>query len=390
EKYHSFGWYYVNKARYEWRINDDLSNAIKFQKKGIEAWSKIPNDGEYLSSQGYNMLGAYYLFCGDFEEAEKNHNRVLDACKKYNNLYQFWPLVSLSRLNIIKGNLQKAKELILRCSNVAKELNSTYGIFTSLTQNGNYLYQEGNYDEALRAHQDSLIYREQYGDPSTIFWGYFGIFDFYYHRFKITQDKAFLTQAEQTFTDLQKLNKTHSDNKTIENYTNYAQALILKHGNVRKRVNAIDILEELIELNTSNIGFKLNLLELLFEDALLSEDQDTINQIDELMVDIRKIPLRHNPQAIFEFISQQIFLAKYNYFIKGNPSLALNILNDAKDRIGIYKLYNLVNELDAEIEVLEREITKWDNLDISIRDRIKNSEFSKYIQQAMSIADKQM
>ena len=117
---------------------------------------------------------------------------------------------------------------------------------------------------------------------------------------------------------------------------------------------------------------------------------DTINQIDELMVKISKVPLRNNPQAIFGFISQQIFLAKYNYYIKGDPSIALDILNDAIDRINTYKLDNLVNELDAEIHSLEKEFTKWENLDISVKDRINNSQFSKYIQQALSIADKQL
>jgi hypothetical protein len=40
------------------------------------------------------------------------------------------------------------------------------------------------------------------------------------------------------------------------------------------------------------------------------------------------------------------------------------------------------------IDRLESDITKWDKVDISIRDRIKTSEFSKYIQQALEIADK--
>ncbi len=134
----------------------------------------------------------------------------------------------------------------------------------------------------------------------------------------------------------------------------------------------------------------IGLLELLFEDVLLTEDQDTINKIDALMMKINKIPLRNNLQAIFALISHQIFLAKYNDYIKGDPSLALDILNDAKDRINTYKLDNFVNELDAEIQVLEREITKWDNLDISVNARIKDSEFSKYIEEAFNIANQQI
>ncbi|MHA2248935.1 MAG: tetratricopeptide repeat protein [Candidatus Kariarchaeaceae archaeon] len=390
EKYHCIGHYYDTKAYFEFRIKDDLSNAINFQKKSIETWSKIPEDGEYYSTRGHINLGAFYQARGDFEEAEKTYNRALDTIKKYNNLWEFWPLDNLSELNFVKGDLQKAKELTMQKLDVAKRLNSPYGIFVSLSWKGDYLYQEGNYDEAIQAYQEGLEYRKQHGDPLPIFFGYFEIFNFYYQRFKLNKDKAFFTLAEQTLTDLQELSKTHSDNKTLVNYTNYAHSLILKHGNVRKRANATDMLEELLEFYPHNIGISLNLMDLLFEDVIQSEDQDTINQIDELMVKMSKVPLRNNPQAIFDFISQQVFLAKYNYYIKGDPSLALDILNDAKDRINTYKLDNLVNELDAELQVLEREFTKWENLDISVKDRIKMSEFSKYIHQALSIADKQL
>lgn len=87
------------------------------------------------------------------------------------------------------------------------------------------------------------------------------------------------------------------------------------------------------------------------------------------MVKISKDPLRNNPQAIFAFISKHIFLAKYSFYIKRDPRVALKILNDAKDRIKTFKL---------------------DNLDISVKERIKQSEFNKYVQQALSLADKQM
>ena len=389
EKYSCIGNYYAIKAMYEWKIKDDISNAIEYQKKCIEAFSKIPEDGELHSVKAHNNLGELYRFIGDFEEAEKSYNRVLDVSKKYNDLGQLIALENLSELNFDKGNLQKAKELNMQRLDVAKGFNHTYGVFVSLRQKGFYLYQEGNYDEAIKAHQESLVYRKQHGDPLQIFWGYFWIFEFYYQRFIITKDKAFLTQAKQRLTDLQELSKTQSDNKTIANYTNYAQALILKNGNFKKKGKAAAFFEELIEFYPNDIEFSLNLLELLFKDVIQSEDQDTIDQIDELMVKINKIPLRNNPRAIFDFISQQIFLAKYNYYIKGDPSLALDILNDAKDRLNTYKLDNLVNDLDAEIHGLERELTKWEHLDVSIKYRIKASEFSKYIQEAMKIADKQ-
>lgn len=395
EKYYCIGWYYCTKAFDTSKLSqprsiDDLSSAIIIQKKCIEAWSKIPEDGEFYSAIGYEILGHHYGMSGNSEESEKSTNRALDALKEYNNQWQLSPLGNLSYMNFLKGDLQKAKELNEQRLEVAKHFDTAYGISGSLTVKGSYLYQEGHYDEAIKTHQESLLYRKQHGDPLTIFWGNYYIFDFYYHRFKITKDKAFLIHAEQTLADLQKLSKTHSDNITVINYTNYVYSLILKHGNIRKKGKAIDILEELIKIYPNDIGISLNLLELLFEDVIQSEDQDTIDQIDELMEKISKIPERTSLQAIFGFISQRIFLAKYNYYIKGDPSLALEILHAAKDQLITYKLDNLVKELRAEIQILETEFTKWDNIDISVKDRIKGSEFNKYIEEALNIADKQM
>ena len=389
EKYICIGWYYNLKAEYEENITANFSNAIKFIKKCMKARSKIPKDGEYYSARGNINLGFYYRENGDFEEAEKTLHQSLDACKKYNNLDQLWSLFNLSSLSFIKGDLQKAMELNMHGLGIAKRFNNTFGIYQGLTRKGNYLLQEGNYDEAIKTYHESLVYRKQHGDPLQIFWGHFLIFDFYYQRFKITKDKAFLTQAEQTLIDLQELSKTHSDNKIVLNYANYAHSLILMHGNIMKKAKSMGIMQELMNFYPNDIRISLSLLALLFQDVIQSEDQDTINQIDELMVKISKIPLRNNPQAIFSFISQEIFLANYNYYIKGDPSLALDLLNDAKDRINTYKLDNLVKELDAEIQLLEREITKWEHLDLSIKDRIKKSEFNKYVHQALIIADRQ-
>jgi len=390
EKYYCIGWYYMVKALVETVIKDDFPNAIGFQKKCIEAWSNIPREGEYYSASGYNNLGLYYLESGDLKEAEKSYNRALDVFKQYNNEFQLSPLGNLAWLNAVKGDLQKAMELNIQEISLARRLNSAEGIYGSLTNKGSYLFQDANYDEALKAHQESLVHRKQYGDRLEIFWGYFKIFHFYYQRFRITKDKGFLKQAEQTLTDLQELSNTHSDNKTMVNYTNYAHSLVLKYGNIIKKGNAIVTLQELLEKYPNDIEISLNLLELLFEDVIQSEDQDTINEIDELMGKISKIPLRNSPHASYHFISQQIFLAKYSYYIKGDLTLGLNILNDAKDHINTYKLDNLVNELDAELEVLEKELTRWDHVDKSFRDRINASEFNKYIEEALSTADKQM
>jgi tetratricopeptide (TPR) repeat protein len=126
EKYYCIGMYYFSKPVYYYEIRDDTANGITHQKQVIEAWSKMLEDGEYVSALGHIALGGHYSDSGDFEEAEKSWNRVLDACKKYNNLWQFWPLRNLSDLNFMRGDLQKAKELNQQRLDLVKGLDTTY------------------------------------------------------------------------------------------------------------------------------------------------------------------------------------------------------------------------------------------------------------------------
>ncbi|MHA2275561.1 MAG: tetratricopeptide repeat protein, partial [Candidatus Kariarchaeaceae archaeon] len=205
EKYYIIGRYYFSKAFYEFSVKKNYSNAIKIHKMCIETWSKIPQDGKYYSRFISGLLGVYNNAIGNFEEAEKLLNRALVVTKKHNNLWQLWILGNLSWLSFTKGDLQKANEWNEQRIAIAMHYDSINGIYLGLTTKGFYLYQEGNYDESLEFYQASLENRKQHGDPLQIFWGYFRIFYFNYSRFKVTKDKAFLNQAEQTFTDLQKL-----------------------------------------------------------------------------------------------------------------------------------------------------------------------------------------
>ena len=390
EKYFIEGWYYLIKASFEHLKDQDITKAIITQKKCIDSWSKVPNDGEYLSIHGEINLGYISRESGFFENVEKSFFKVLNSKKKYNNLWQIWGWANLSLLNYQRGNLQKAHEYVEQIVEILKPLSIHFLISLSLSFKARYFYEEGNYEAALKTHEESLFHRKQQNDPLQIFLGLFKILTFHSARFNATKDKAFLKEARKSLGDIQEMSQINPENTTITNYAKYAEALVLKHGNIRKKSIAMDKMEGLLEIYPNNLELRLHFLELLFEDALLSEDDETIDQIDELMENVNQIPLRNNPQAIFSFISQQIFLAKYNYYIKGELTLALDILNDSKDAINTYKLDNLVNKLDAEIEVLEKELTRWDHVDISIKDRIKSSEFSKYIQQALEIADKQM
>jgi len=389
EEFFTTGWYNFAKGQYTWLIKDDHAKGVEILKKIPEVWVKVPQDGAYLAGFGHILYGWINFLYGNLNEAEQSFQLAIEATQKYNNLWYLTALADLSFLHSIRGNLLKARELNAKVLEIARHFNSRYHISLSLTLQGSYLFSEGRYDEALEAYTEGFNVRKLEKDPLVVFMGYFRIFGFYYDRFEVTREMAFFKQAEETLVELQRLSKTFADNKTIVNYTQFAMANLFKYGNLKKRGKAVAIFEELIDLYPNNISMLLEFLELLFEDVIVSEDQETLDQIELLMEKVNQIPLLHNIQAIPSFISQQIILAKYQYYIKGDISGALQIFHDAKEQILTYKLDNLVTVLETEIRVLETEITKWKNIDISVKERIQKSEFNKYIQQALKQVDKQ-
>ncbi|MHA2100053.1 MAG: tetratricopeptide repeat protein [Candidatus Kariarchaeaceae archaeon] len=389
EEYFIKGWYYTFESAFSRIFQGKLSEPIELQKIGNDKWVKMGKDGEYLANCfGAINVGWYSWTNGIFDGVERYFLKSIDAIGKYNNLWELWAWINLAYLTMQKGELDKAREYNDKVLEKATKFENNILISLGYATKGGYYFAEGLYGKAIEMYHEALKYLKRTNKPLRIFWGYFEIFEIYNEWFKITQDKVHLQSAEDIINDnLLPLLHDNPDNKMIDNFTTYCQALILKYGNIRKKGEAINMLEKLLEIYPTNLTMSYELLELLFEDILVSEDPETIIQIDKLMDNIKEMPLRNNPQAVFGFVSQQIFLAKYNYFIKGDPNFALKILNSALDRIRAYKLEFLEHRLETEIQNLEKELTKWEDVDVSIKDRIKNSGFQKYIQEALKIAD---
>jgi tetratricopeptide (TPR) repeat protein len=384
------GWYYFTKAFYTFSVQGDIPTAIELQKKGGAAVSKLNQDKEIVSAIHLIQLGWYTWLNGNFDEAESHFNQSLENLKLYDNYWKIIPYLNFALMNLHQGNQQKATEWNEYALEIAIRFDNIRAQFECYSIKGNILMVKGNYREALKSYKESLKYRKLHNQPLQIFFGYYEIFTFYYYRYKLTQDKLLLEEAEKIRIELENFSNNHSDNTIIVNFTKYCLALILKQGNLKKKGQATLMLEELLEIYPHNLEMSYELLELLFEDVLISDEPETINQIDNVIENIGKMGLRNNPQALIGFVSQQIFLAKYKYYIKGDPSSALNILNNAKKSILPYKLDLLIDRLDTALMELERQYSKWDNLDLSLKDRIKTSEFKKYIQEALKIAGKQI
>jgi hypothetical protein len=100
-------------------------------------------------------------------------------------------------------------------------------------------------------------------------------------------------------------------------------------------------------------------------------------------------PLRQNPNAIVQYTDQQMLVAKYNLLMKRDPAKALEVLNTAKTNLERFNLEDLLNRLNMEIDVIEKEFARWDSLDHSAKKKLKTSEMRNYVKMAMVTMKKQ-
>ena len=384
EKYFCEGLFYLSKGWYSATFEANLEEAVLFVKKTKETFRSIPIDNEYLSIVHGNLnLAVFQRLAGYFDEAEKNLKMATQEAKKYNTLWEELPLRQLEYLYIQKGELQKAIECTENAYIISKKFNYYLGIYLSLGIKGDLFYEEGKYNKALESYQESLKYRKQYNDPLEIFKGYVNIFFLLYQNYKRTKEKEHFKKTEEILLELKKFNEQYPDDKTIKNMTKYSEARLLKYGNITKQAKAVLLFEELMKIYPNNVDIVKEYLELLFDDFLKSEDQDTIDKIDALMKKVFSFPLFFS--SITNFVHQQIIIAQYQYFIKNDIESAFKIINDANEKILPLNIEHYSSQLEHELINFKNNRSIWEKADYSVKERILKSEIDKYIQDGLRV-----
>ena len=328
EKYFTQAWYYFNKAVYFKTLENNLIEGISFLEKSKQSFNLVPKDGEYLSKFfSYNCLGYYQYLAGYFDESELNLKVAFQEVEKYDNLWRNFLLLNLISLNMNKGDFSEAKEIIGKSLEISKKYDDTLGIYFTLGLQGDLYLYEGNYDEALKNYQDSFAIRKRHNDPLELVKGYLDFFYFYTDLYNINRSKDYLIKAEETYSKIKNIYEIHPEDNSIKNLFKSAEATLYKFGNLHKRGKSALIFEELLEIYPFRIDIAEEYLELLFDDFVISEDDETIDKIDYLMKNNINKPLPM--YSLHNFVTQQITLARYQFYIKNNIEESFEILIEA-------------------------------------------------------------
>ena len=384
ERYFCEGTHYFIIGSYIVMIENNPSKAIELMEKSNTSYSLIPDDGDFLSKTfGFDSLGWVTRLAGKFDDSEKYLAISLEYSKKNKNSWQRFPLYNLTMLYIQKGEFGKAMDLNNYSLKLFKKYNDDVGMYWSLEKQGELSFAEGNYLKALDSYQESLVYRKKHNDGLEIFKGYGNIFNYNFLLYKISKDKNLLIKANQILSECKNLQELYPDDIIIKNYSKYYQACIFKYGNYSKKAKAGVIFEELIKIYPYQARIVSEYLELLFEDYLASEDEETIDKIDSLITKIYDIPFIIT--SIDSYVRQQIILSNYQFYIKNDIPEAIELLTKAREKIVPYKLEFLNSKIDRNLDSFKQQSEKWANVDISIKERIERSEFNKYIQEAQKM-----
>ncbi|MCE7737714.1 MAG: hypothetical protein GPJ54_22675 [Candidatus Heimdallarchaeota archaeon] len=390
EKYLIEARYQFAKFQYERASTGDPRKIIIHVERWIEALGKNPINGEYFKNMfGYNFLATYKMLLGEFEYAEKLLYKVISATSNNENLYKRNPYNTLIDLNILKGNFEEALNINDQNLQIADKYNNSFDMAHSLAIKSNIKFSMGEYEEAIQLSKESIEIKKKYGVPIVETNGYLFHFAKLMTRYELTKDENYLNKAKEIFEEIERMRTEYPEDDTIKYISELTQAELKRHGSMRDKVKAMEILEKLSELTPHEPNLWLTLAILYFEDYLLSEDEIVANKIDEIILKLENIKIINNPKIVGNYFLHQSLIAKYHFYVKGDPDAAIKILQNSKDKLETYKIKNIMDFIDDDIIKLKHEITKWDNVSYTLKERIKESKINDYIQLALNVAKQQ-
>ncbi|MFX1285351.1 MAG: hypothetical protein ACFFB5_17010 [Promethearchaeota archaeon] len=390
EKYMIEGIYYMNYLGSRGgTTKEEIERNITYAEKGRKSLAKIPDDGEDIV-QSYNFAVAYwYIQLGKLDQAEEYYLQGMAVGKKYNSKYLAFNLISLGWFYRLKGDILKAHDYCNQALLTAKKYNQEFDIIKALDNIAYCFFQEGKYKEALASHQESLQYKIQTRQPSMILLGYHIIFDYYYEMFRIENNRQFLKKTGEQLLKMEDLKDKLSEDSLSMFLIRHDNALLLKHGSFKEKGQAIEIFKQLLEVESESRYHRevtIHLIDLLFENVVITEDERIVKEIETIMNRLGEYPLLRNPKAVFGYTSQQILLAKYTYYLKNNCVKALEILKHTMEQIKELQLKNLEQKIEKELALLMQK-THYRGSDM--KEPVDYAEFREYLQEALDLVKQQ-
>ena len=328
-----------------------------------------------------------------FTEAKEILLECLELGKKIGLADEERMYLELADGELMIGNLNEAYGYCKLLEEVSKKSKSEVMLRISYDFQSRILRERGDYEEAQTYLKKSQEVRDTRGDEQYSFFGYFNLFTLYYIHYRSSNNKIILKKAGDC---LSEMTSKFSQSKRIpvQKYLELAGAIMNKHGSLLQKANSMNVLLQLKSFYPNDISIKLHLLDLFFDELVIIEEKEqTILQINDLFKDLGKNKFRQSPETIFDYVSQQMIIARYNYYIIGDQNHAFSIYNELITKLKEFNLTSLLDKVQQDMNKLEIDFDSWNKIlkkNTDISERIEKSKFKNYIDEGLSLVGKNL
>lgn len=382
----------TNKIFMDFVLEKDLEKKMYLIDEVRSLTEKVPEYGYQWRMYREIIFGQVFEQNGDFEQAQNSYELLVHYFQDTD--FSVFGYNSLALLSAFKGNLDQAEEYIEKGLKLAHD-GGNYFLLHAIMVTSAYLKElKSDYSQSEMIRVEIIGLLDKQNKELLSFKQRYALFAFYIRMFRLINEREYLEKAITTKKQLDRL--ANPLDITMSRLLKLATAFLYKNGSLKERAQAIDLFEEILgyypegmdrfyQMTNRSIELKLNLVELYFDDLERDKFQRTKEKIDTLMEEIEKSPLMRNPITIAEYSNYQILVAKYYFYVESNVQHSFQILDSLNKEAEKYNIQKVRQQINSEIQFLESEVTKWSNLPLSVQERVKKSNISAYMKEAVNM-----
>jgi tetratricopeptide (TPR) repeat protein len=376
---------WINIMEYRNQLNRTRDkNQILQILKDLEAEAqKYDNKGLYIAIA--NDTANSYRQIGMIDKAIELYELSIQYTKEM--AYSMMPYSNLAYTYFLSNDMKMAQETLDQAKSVFEQHDDLWLKQQILQIQRLVAEMLHDFDRAEEVIHQEISLSESAGEYYWIFRSHLGHFMFHYRQHGHHSRQNSLDKASEVLDTLQDIQKQHPQDELVENLALYAEALMLKTGIMRQRVRAVEILEELIPKFPNRSDMKTDLISLYWSDMEYDSTGEVKDRIDSLMDELVNLPTMEGDHINYQNYPVKILVAHYDYYIQGNPNGALQQLHtyaDATKKSGFAHLNTLIG---IEIKKMENELSKWQDIDMSVKQRATRSKFADYITEARNFME---
>ncbi|MHA2050811.1 MAG: tetratricopeptide repeat protein [Promethearchaeota archaeon] len=367
-------WFYYNKNEID-EIETHLDSSMALLEETGES--------RLLAIVLLNSIMFYALLKGEFDLALNNIKKGYAISKRKNYKYGIaLGLLSKGVIYGLQGYFGKSVTYHERSLATFKELSNEFYVANILNNLSGIYRDMGDLESAFESIELSIKYAKELGNSRMI-----GVF--YDFLIQLLIDKGELKKAQKTIEELEHLNN-QLNNSHIKQVYLFNKALLLKvSSRSRDRIEAEDILKQIIENETiwyeNHVKAILNLCELLLIELRISNDLSLLDEINIYTAKLLTIAEKNHSYILFAEV----------YFLKAKLALLTLDLKTARrfliqaqrisERFGYDQLAakisiehnNLLNQLSIWDDFKHKEVSlseriKFAGMDVQMRDLLQN------------------